>query len=100
MYITTWKLNTFSIYKSVNLISNISIPNALSSGDEIDNDLNRGADEGSDSDSFEKEMEMELNKEFSKYSQQLFDGKKQNAGLVCFFVHGKPVPYFVMIVII
>ena len=64
------------------MISNISIPNALSSGDEIDDDLNRGADEGSDSDSFEKEMEMELNKEFSKYSQQLFDGKKQNAGML------------------
>ena len=64
------------------MITVVCILNVLSSGDEIDDDLNRGADEGSDSDSFEKEMEMELNKEFSKYSQQLFDGKKQNAGML------------------
>jgi nucleoside-specific outer membrane channel protein Tsx len=45
----------------------------FSSGDEIDEDFNQGANDGSDSDSFEKEMEMELNKEFSHYSQHLFD---------------------------
>jgi nucleoside-specific outer membrane channel protein Tsx len=45
----------------------------FSSGDEIDEDFNQGANDGNDSDSFEKEMEMELNKEFSHYSQHLFD---------------------------